>query len=336
MSGLFRVFSFIRGDSRSPLLFLTRMVANGREFSRIRAGGVYVLAALLLFATTAPAQDAIWLKSGESISCRIDSLTDKIVNVTLPGAGGGSARRTFPAEQVERIEFGFHAGEAEVFARRGSATAAELKPWWDLHFPHLHRPRSRTAAYGLAYGAALLREGTAQGPDKALSIFDLVLARAWSAEDAAAARRGSVHALMAKGDLENAALEAKAVADQSGDATLLVEVGHRLALADFAALRVLEEENPRWEEDDEVAPRRHELFHRALDRFLHPSLFHPTLEEAAARGLLSAAELYLFAGESAEAKARWEDLAKLYPASSFAAEAAKRLQSLSHPPADDP
>src|SRR5690606_37023582 len=36
---------------------------------------------LVLAASSATAQDAIWLKTGESIACRIESLTDKIVNV---------------------------------------------------------------------------------------------------------------------------------------------------------------------------------------------------------------------------------------------------------------
>jgi len=59
---------------------------------------------------TLSAQDVIYLKTGESLACRVDDLTDNIVNFSLlsaPGTAGGSARRTVPAAQVDYIEFDF-------------------------------------------------------------------------------------------------------------------------------------------------------------------------------------------------------------------------------------
>jgi hypothetical protein len=282
------------------------------------------------------AQDLVVMKSGETISCRIDDLTDAIVNVTLPGAAGalGSAKRTLAATQVERVEFGFRPGEEALFAKRGSATIAELKPWWDFWFPHLHRPSSRSGEWGLAYGKALLREEGVIGAEKALSLFDHLIAKAWSPQDKTAAKQGRLEALIAKGDLATATTEARLLARETEDPALLIEVEHLLAQADFQTLRELEEEHPRWVEDDEVRPRRHELYHRALDQFLKPHLFHATREEAAARGLFSAAELLLFGGEGGEAKSRWEDLLKLYPETSFAVQAKERLTALNSPPID--
>lgn len=291
---------------------------------------------LLLAVGTGLSQDLIVMKTGETLACRIDDLTDSIVNVTLPGAAGaaGSAKRTLAAPQVERIEFGYRPGEELLFARRASATSAELKPWWDFWFPHLHRPRSRSAAWGLAYGAAMMREEGAIGAEKALALYDHLIAKAWSPDDVAAAKRGRLEALLAKGDLEAATAEARLLAKDTEDPALLIEVEHLLAQADFRALRELEEEHPRWIEDEEVRPRRHELYHRALDQFLKPHLFHATREEAAARGLFHAAELLHFGGENAEAKARWEDLLKLYPDTSFAAKAKESLATLNPPPTD--
>lgn len=289
------------------------------------------------FATSLAAQDLVVLKSGETLACRIEDLTDAIVNVTLPGAAGavGSAKRTLAATQVERVEFGFRPGEEALFERRGSSTAAELKPWWDLWFPHLHRPSSRSGAWGVAYGNALVREEGEIGAEKALSLFDHLIAKAWSPDDKTAAKQGRLESLIAKGDLATATAEARLLARETEDPALLIEVEHLLAQADFQSLRELEEEHPRWVEDDEVRPRRHELYHRALDQFLKPHLFHATREEAAARGLFSAAELLLFGGEGGEAKARWEDLLKLYPETSFAVQAKERLAAL-HPTPIDP
>lgn len=293
----------------------------------------------LALLSSAAAQDVVVLKTGQSVACRIDEVTDNIINVTISSAdGAGSARRTLPTGQVDRLEWDFRAGEEALFARRHEAASTELKPWWDLWFPHVHRPRSRSAAWGIAYGAALLREDPAAGAARALSVFDHLIAKAWAPADVAAAKEGRLRSLIAKGDLATATAEARILAKETDDPGLLLEVEHLLALADFEALRALEEEHPRWIEDDEVRPRRDELFHRALDGFLKPHLFHATREDAAARGLFSAAELFLFAGEKNEATARWDDLVKLYPGTSFATEAAKRLAAAPAPtnPPDAP
>lgn len=282
------------------------------------------------------AQDVIYLKTGESLACRIDALTDNIVNFSLlsnAGTAGGSARRTIPADQVGYIEFDFAVGEAAFFESRHEATAEQLKGWWDFTFPHLHRPRSRAAVYGIAFANALLREQPEVAAERALSIFDRIISRAWSTEDVASAKQGRLQALMAKGDLETATVEARALAKETDNPALLIEVNYLLALADTEKLKALEVEHPRWEEDDEVRPERNELFHRAVDQFLWPHLFHATREEAAARGLFAAADLYAYAGEIEAAAGRWKDLIALYPESSFAALAASRLET-SFPPTE--
>lgn len=279
-----------------------------------------------------PAQDIIYLKTGESIACRVDALTDKIVNFSLlsdPGTAGGSARRTVAAGQIEHIEFDFQEGESALFEKRHEATAESLKYWWDSSFSHLHRPRSRTAAYGIAFAEALLRESPETAAGRALSIFDRIIERAWAPADVVLARQGRLRALMALGELETATVEAQQLASQTKDAGLLIEVKYLLATADFQKLRALEEEHPRWEEDDEVRPERNEIYHRALDQFLWPHLFHAAHEEEAARGLSGAANLLLFAGEIDAARARWNDLIHLYPATAFAAEAKNLLET--HP-----
>lgn len=295
-----------------------------------------IFPALLLLATSplavAADEDVIVFENGDSVVCRIEALTDNIATFRLPpvpGVAGGSARRTVSTDQVSHVLFGFVEGEERAFEKRGELGSETLATWWDYHFAHLHRPRSRTAAWGVALGEALLREDPEENGREALALFDRIIERAWSEDDVALAEQGRLRALIALGDLETAMGEARLLAQQTEDPELLIEVKFLLAEADFAALRELEEENPRWEEDDEVRPDRNRLYHRVLDQFLWPHLFHATRTDAAARGLLSVGAVYEFAEETGRARGAYEDLARLYPDTELVAEARTRLESLS-------
>ena len=92
--------------------------------------GSLLAAVVAAMTTTLSAQDIIYLKTGEALACRVDDLTDNIVNFSLlsdPGTAGGSARRTVPAAQVDYIEFDFREGEAAFFwtSSRGLLGAAQ-------------------------------------------------------------------------------------------------------------------------------------------------------------------------------------------------------------------
>jgi len=287
---------------------------------------------LALLATPARARDVVHLKSGESTPCEIEAVTDNIITFSLltgGGSSGGSARRTLSMDRVDYIEFGFEPGEEEVYRRRGELDVETLEKWWNEHFAHLDRPRSRTADYGVALGNALLREDPDHSAQRALALFERIAERAWSDHDRADAQRGRLNALMTLGRLDEARREAALLADRTEDPALLIEVRHLQARADFEELKALEEKHPRWEVDDEVRPEREALYHRILDRFLWPHLFHATREDAAARGLLAAGRVHEFAGETGQAIARYTDLRRLYPGAPAAEEAGRRLERLS-------
>lgn len=276
--------------------------------------------------------DVLHLKNGEAISGHITALTDRMAEIVteLPGVGAsvGSSRRTLSTEQIEFIEFDFAEGERSAFERRKDLPPEILETWWDFHSIHLHRPRSRTAAWGLAYGQSLMRETSSSRIRSALSVFDRIIDQAWSPDDVLEAKRGRLAALIAQGTLDVAEKEALVFTKEAKDPGPLIEVRYLLAQADFAALQLLEKENPRWEEDDEILPQRAELYHSALDRFLAPHLFHPDRAPLAARGLFTAAEVFSFANETEEAASRWRDLLAFYPETSWAEEARKRLDAL--------
>jgi len=279
------------------------------------------------------ADDVLHLQNGAKVVCEIEALTDNIVTFSFQ-VGEGTGKRTLPTDQVAHVEFGFETGEEEDFREREELSADELERWWDFHFAHLHRPRSRTAAWGLALGNALLREDPESKGKEALALFDRIAERAWSQGDIDLARQGRLRSLIALGELDTAMGEAKVLAGQTEDPELLIEVKHLLADADFAALRKLEEENPRWELDDEVRPQREALYHRVIDQYLWPHIFHATREEAAARGLLAAARVYEFGEETQLARQAYEDLTKLYPKTESTPLAKTRIEVLSQ--SEDP
>lgn len=274
----------------------------------------------LLAASIAGAEDVIYLKTGESAVCRIDAITPKITNFTLltdPGPAKGSARRTVATDRVDYFVFGFKPGEEEVFKNRRKGSSEMLEKWWNTWFAHLGRRRSRTAAFGNAFGHALLREDPDINAKRALAVFDRIIGRAWSEDDIAEAKQGRLRALMAMGDLETATHEAQLLAGETEDPGLLIEVKYLLAQADFETLKLLVEENPKWEEDDDVRPERNRLYHIVVDQLLWPHLFHAPRENEAARGLFGAAGVYRFAGEEDLAIAACEDLIQLYPCNEF-------------------
>ena len=278
-------------------------------------------------------QDVIVLKNGQYAACEIEALTDNILTFTLIQRGasqGGVARRTINTSEVAYVEFDFEPGEEEAFAAKETLDMESVEAWWNHHFAHLHRPRSRTGAWGIALGYALLDKDVDLYGYRALQLFERIADRAWSEIDIAAAKRGQLHALMALGELERAITEANILAGQTEDPELLIEVKHLLAEADFARLRELEEEHPRWNEDDEVRPERNELYHSIIDQFMWPYLFHAAREEAAARGLLGAGLVYEFGGDAGLATNAYRDLIALYPESEARAKADGRLEELAN------
>ncbi len=292
---------------------------------RVLIGVFFVLVGSLC--PVAQAQDVIFLKSGQSAACEIEALTDNIVTFKM-SSGSGSVQRTMGMKQVAYVEFDFEPGEEALFERRLEVDVETAEKWWDHHFAHLHRPRSRTAGWGIAYAYALLRKELESDSLHALRLFERIEERAWADEDIATAKRGRLQSLIALGELEKATEEAHAMVRETEDPELLIEVNYLLAKAEFAKLKDLEEEHPRWEVDDEVRPGRNELYHGTINQFLWPYLFHATRASAAARGLYAAAETYEFGGEPSRAVAAYTDLVQLYPDTEFGAEAATKLKEM--------
>jgi len=287
-----------------------------------------VVAALL--STKTSAQDVLHLKSGEVLNCQIEAITDNIltyqVSVDLGGGKTASSRRTISPAVIDYIEFAPLPGEVEALGEPERADRKVLeKLWFDLS-RHLHRPRSNAGKVGLAYADALLKSDKEYEWNEALQLFDRIREKDWDETNRQAAFQGRLRSLIQIGDLETALHEANQLAEQSEDPGMLIEARYALAQVDFKSLRKLESENPKWEEDDTVRPDRNRLYHRILDQFLWPYLFHGTEEEAAARGLVAAAETYAFGGDLEAARDSLNDVLALYPNTRQADVAQERMK----------
>ena len=291
-----------------------------------------VHAATCFFAALAGmnAQDAVHLKNGETLDCRIEAITDNILtyqtSVDLGGGRSATARRTISPDFVDFIEFAALPGESENLADPGALDLKKIEAVWFEISRHLHRPRSNAGRIGLAYANALLNSEKEYEWDQALALFDRIREQDWNPENHQAAFQGRLRTLIQIGDLETALHEAKQLAEQSEDPGMLIEAKYALARVDFEALKELEEENPKWEEDDTVRPDRNRLYHRTVDQFLWPYLFYGTREESAARGLMAASDVYQFSGDKPAARACLADIEQLYPNTRIAAEAREKLK----------
>ncbi|MEZ5300412.1 MAG: hypothetical protein R3F11_07065 [Verrucomicrobiales bacterium] len=293
---------------------------------------------VLLNAATARAADVLHLTNGHAVPCQILAFGTDFIKIRMARQIQGSTAfttRDVPNAQIAFIEFDPLPGEVELLRNPDASDASALEKLWLEKLPHLGRPANNAGEIGIAAAAALLQSEIPGDRRRAKQIYAKVEAEDWDAARRAAAKRGRLQAMLALGETDEAMAEAKVLAEESEDPQMLIEARFVLAQAARARLRKLEEDNPRWEDDDLVRPGRNALFNETIDRFLYAYLFHGSEETAAARGLWAAAETYAAAGMADDARDCAEDIAKLYPMTPYAERANQFLQSgtLS---ADDP
>ncbi len=276
--------------------------------------------AALLMATTS-AEDTVHLKNGESMTGTLEVITEDSVTLRVRGEVGSSVGRiSYP--NIEFIEFSPLEGEDKAVTRE------ELQKIWTQKQKHLHRPRSNAGNFGLAFAEKLLESENRFEHERAKSLFELIEGKDWNAENHARAKQGRLRSMIALGQIKEAMQEARVMADEAEDPRVLIEAKYVLASAEFDQLKAIEEDNPRWDLDDEIRPKRNEYFNAALDQFLFAYLFYGSEEESSARGLIGAANVYVFAKNPANARLCAEDVVKLYPNTSYRKTAEELIATL--------
>ena len=278
------------------------------------------------------ALDIVTLKDGRMVKGKLSFVADEKLNIKMMisgPSGTGSSLRDVPMDRVDWIDFDVSPLEKRILADADAVTRSELHLLWGELSVRLENPRSNSGEFGLIYARRLLRGGSKAEMEDSMRVFGIVEEKDWDAARRGAARVGRLRTLMAMGRADEAVAEAEEMAAQREDPGLLIEARHVLALADFEKLKALEEEHPRWEEDDEVRPEREALFHRVIDRHLFAYLHFGSEEEVAARGLWGAREVFEFGGDAMRARECARDIAELYPETTFAAKARDYLKETS-------
>jgi hypothetical protein len=290
-----------------------------------------------------PWPDTLVLAKGATVRCRILTATPASLLIDYPRPGPGrqpALRRDVPWTDLASADFAmdddFH---RLVAAGDPLQDIPRLTIRWTALAPLLGRPHHPAGALGLTLARLSLSH-----PDTAIRRRALDVCRAMAAGDWNEARRHEARLLdaqlrMSLGRTDEALRQARALAAEPAITPHTAMLAHvMLAEADFTSLRKLEDENPRWIEDDTVRPEREALFHQTLESALKPSLFHGTLEEPASQGLWTAVQVLEFDRNLPAAAEAARDLIHLYPSSppAGAATAFLRRNRLPLDPAGEP
>ncbi len=287
-----------------------------------------ILAAALSMSATLRAGDVLTLKNGRTADCRVLSFSESAVKILWQE----KEERDIPLADVDYITFAPLPGEEEALTKAVSGGVSEpLMEFWVKKIPRLAVPRSNAGELGLTYAELLSRNATPDRLARALTVYEKIESSDWSAERRGRARAGRLRLMLRQGRVEEVKPEAAKLMEDSQDPRVLIEVQHVLAETAAAKLRALLKDHPRWEQEDDVRPRRDRLYHEALDAWLYPHVFHGAQEDLAARGLWAAAQFYREHGDVEQARHAAADLIQLYPDAAEVKAASTLLQQTESP-----
>ncbi len=275
------------------------------------------------------AADVVVLKNGERRVCRIAGVEgENLLLVSQPVADLPPFVLSFPRKQTASLEFGPDPQREKWLREASKLQITELRSLWEKFAPLLPVASSPGGRIGLRFGLALLEEGRLPSSAEALSVFSRVAHEATDAREHEAGIQGRLRAWTMLGLSAEAVAEAEALLKADIGACLAAEARLVLAAANEAALIHLLEENPRWEEDDNVRPERNALYHKTLDLFLQAALLPGGSPELAMRGLWGALGIHRRCGQLSLAAETARDLIAFFPGSAFATKATLFLEGL--------
>jgi len=284
---------------------------------------IFFLFILSLATASAADQVTLVMKNGGNRTGEIIFADDHQIRlkIALGEQGDATATVSIPRSAMNTIEFESDPAMEQLLGSPNPTHTEELDALWTKFNPWLGTPHSPTARIGCALGESLLASPNSKNAKRALGIFKEVETKAWSQSDRERAKVGRLQAVLASGNAGEAMREAKDLALNKENFTLLIQAKFIMAQArhkDF--LRFLKE-NPRWNEDPIATPARHQLYDEVLELYLFPALFMGSEGESAARGLWGAVEIYRESGETPLAIETCRDITALYPDTAYASKA---------------
>ncbi len=292
----------------------------------------------ILAVSHASAQDTLVLKNGRKADCRVIDFTAEAVKISYRADPAAAySDRLIPLAEIDYVELAPLPGEPEALALAVREGRSEpLIGFWVKRLPWLARPRTNGGEIGLTYAELLTRVPTADRMERALKIYQQIETADWNAGRRGRAQAGRLRVMLRQGRTSEVRPLAEALLQQSGDPRVLIELRHVMAEAAAAALTQLEKEHPRWQEEDDLIPRHHQLLNEAFDGYLYPHLFHGAEEDLAARGLWAAAQLAAHQNPDGMATDWSTDLTHLYAATPEAAAARTWLEKQTSTPKPKP
>ncbi len=244
----------------------------------------------------------------------------------------GPTVRTVPMSELAGIEFTLTPRELSMHQTPEPAAIPALRILWETRQATMRLPGSNVAETGIAFAKSLRLSGEVSALDEAGKILDLIRGQdtSDSRKDIARGEQSTIDFIRAikSGKLVETDKLAWKITEEPGYPDAMLLATSFLADRHFKELKAIEEDNPRWMEDDEVRPVRDRLYQLSLDFALYPSLFIGSRQAEATVGLKKAVEVYQFTNQPALAKGTLEDIAALYPESEIAKETAPLLARL--------
>ena len=290
------------------------------------------LLAYILFIATASASDqaTLALKNGTKRTGEIVFADDHQIRLKIPlgEQGGATATISITRSDLAAIDFLIEPQMEELLSSPIPSRITELEGHWAKFGQWLALPNSPTGRIGCALGEALLASSHSQNTKKALGIFKEVEAKSWNPADKERAKVGRLQSMLASGKATEAMSEAKDIAVNKENASLLIEAKFIMAQARHKDFLKFLKENPRWNEDSRAIPERHQIYNEVLELYLYPALFMGSESDSAARGLWGAVDIYRASGEIPLAMETSRDITTLYPDSPYASKAKEFLSQL--------
>ncbi len=290
------------------------------------------LLAYILFIATASAADqaTLALKNGSKRTGEIVFADDHQIRLKIPlgEQGGATATISITRSDLAAIDFLIEPPMEELLSSPTPSRITELEGHWAKFGQWLALPNSPTGRIGCALGEALLASSHSQNTKKALGIFKEVETKAWNQADKERAKVGRLQSMLASGKATEAMSEAKDIAVNKENASLLIEAKFIMAQARHKDFLKFLKENPRWNEDSRAIPERHQIYNEVLELYLYPALFMGSESDSAARGLWGAVDIYRASGEIPLAIETSRDITTLYPDSPYATKVNEFLSQL--------
>lgn len=284
--------------------------------------------------------DTVELKSGLTIEGEIIRFDGKAMTVRQR-FGEGSAEVLYPLNLVVRVVLVPSPVLEAALESPGVSAIPVLEKAWKFRERFLPVRETDAGRVGLALARALLATQKKKDAQAALGVIERVRARDWNETRKEEAGRLRLTALAASGKVEEALDEAAQLERLAGeDEAALVRVRARAVLlkADQAWKKLLkvEDEWPKWREMPGPSASHARLREEALDGYVHPSVFHPELADAASEGLWKAVEAHRHLGQTGAAAVLAREICDYYPASAVTSRAEQFLKQHPQPKNKNP